>query len=650
MNAGGLATVQPITQTPLAERSSQQVKMTCDGETLSAASLELRARFAGSLEKMKVVAERAKQRQDAARPALIKREREDQQKYHRRYMESAMKQHAEQQAKSREVNGSVMHPIMNSNQRTSMMPHGYTRFAPAPGAAVALLTNTPTSTATRAHNRKRQFEQMQSWSQQASLCSPMGVLPPATHMQRAFSTPHIHAELTSSSEMISQQQQSHRGVVYPESSMSIPCQSMDISASSSPSACPLQSLSMDRSSSATDIKPIIGRCSSDSLPPSTITSPEGIGEVQNETAIPELADSQMKNLMDQFGPGNPLSDLGDGCLDGVLAAHSEHDEQPSTSTQSVPSEITHSPMNHSIASVNSNSIVSPSSLGSGTPNGAVAPTSIQSAVRDISNSVCNARADPSTSMHNISSNGAATEVFCGEPLGAPLDSSTPSTSSNSCCYSQMQSTSAFPPSCAASGQQSPRVPYPVDVLRQSHCDRRQQQHQMMISNQQVQMPHTQQRYIYACMNSPAQHMYDSNALLRMRQSVEDLSTNVEKRVAFAPRFAPSSGVDYTSLQLKQAVQDEQSYASAHVPYPHSNRQMQNVAAPNQQVFATYQMHPQQSNIQSMRTPDYSYPMRMSQTMNHQMAMYHMNGQIVTQQQPFAQQYFPSRNIYNYRYC
>lgn len=77
---------------------------------------------------------------------------------------------------------------------------------------------------------------------------------------------------------------------------------MDISASSSPSACPLQSLSMDRSSSATDIKPIIGRCSSDSLPPSTITSPEGIGEVQNETAIPELADSQMKNLMDQFGP------------------------------------------------------------------------------------------------------------------------------------------------------------------------------------------------------------------------------------------------------------------------------------------------------------------------------------------------------------
>lgn len=63
-------------------------------------------------------------------------------------------------------------------------------------------------------------------------------------------------------------------------------------------------------------------------------------------------------------------------------------------------------------------------------------------------------------------------------------------------------------------------------------------------------------------------MYDSNALLRMRQSVEDLSTNVEKRVAFAPRFAPSSGVDYTSLQLKQAVQDEQSYASAHVPYPH----------------------------------------------------------------------------------
>lgn len=56
--------------------------------------------------------------------------------------------------------------------------------------------------------------------------------------------------------------------------------------------------------------------------------------------------------------GNPLSDLGDGCLDGVLAAHSEHDEQPSTSTQSVPSEITHSPMNHSIASVNSNSVCS----------------------------------------------------------------------------------------------------------------------------------------------------------------------------------------------------------------------------------------------------------------------------------------------------
>uniref|UniRef100_A0A914RT00 Uncharacterized protein n=1 Tax=Parascaris equorum TaxID=6256 RepID=A0A914RT00_PAREQ len=103
----------------------------------------------------------------------------------------------------------------------------------------------------------------------------MGVLPPATHMQRAFSTPHIHAELTSPSEMISQQQQSHRGAVYPESSMGIPRQS-------------------------------------------------------NETAIPELADSQMKNLMDQFGPGNPLSDLGDGCLDGVLAAHSEHDEQPST--------------------------------------------------------------------------------------------------------------------------------------------------------------------------------------------------------------------------------------------------------------------------------------------------------------------------------
>ncbi|VDM25495.1 unnamed protein product [Toxocara canis] len=88
MNAGGLATVQPIAQTAIPQERTtphQHVKrMTYDGETLSAASLELRARFAGSIEKMKVIAERAKQRQDAARPALIKREREDQQKYHRR--------------------------------------------------------------------------------------------------------------------------------------------------------------------------------------------------------------------------------------------------------------------------------------------------------------------------------------------------------------------------------------------------------------------------------------------------------------------------------------------------------------------------------------------------------------------------------------
>ncbi|VDK25369.1 unnamed protein product [Anisakis simplex] len=90
MNVGGLATVQPIQQNSSIKQQQtatpEQVKiMTCDGDTMSAASLELRSRFTGSIEKMKIISERAKKRQENARPAIIKREREDQQKYHRRY-------------------------------------------------------------------------------------------------------------------------------------------------------------------------------------------------------------------------------------------------------------------------------------------------------------------------------------------------------------------------------------------------------------------------------------------------------------------------------------------------------------------------------------------------------------------------------------
>ncbi|VDM45560.1 unnamed protein product [Toxocara canis] len=549
-----------------------------------------------------------------------------------------MKQHAEQQAKSREMNNTVMHPLLNANAQTPLIPHAYNRFAPAPGASIAPISSTPISALNRPHNRKRQFEQIQSWQQQSSMCSPMGGMPPGAHMQRAYSMPHVLTELTSSVEMISQQPQ--RNVVFPDSSINLPCQNLNVSVSSSPSVSSLQGVTLDRSSSANDMKPVMGGCSSESLPPSTITSPASIDEMHNEAVIPELAESQMKNLMDQFGPGNPLSDLGDGCLDGVLAGHAEHGEQPSTSTQNVPSEITHSPHSHSIASVNSNSVVSPTSVGGGTPNGVTGPASVPPAAvhaSGMSNSACNARAEPPTSANSLS-NGiicVTLETFGGTSLGAPLGSSTPSTSSGSCCFSQMPSTSTFPPSCTPPMQRRPRIPYPgachSDMMRNQQYDPRQQQHQMMM-NQPARMSPAHQRFMYPCMSVGDQQLSDSNALLRMRQSVDDLAASVEKRAAFAPRFAPSN-IDHTNIQMKQELSSGQPFIadSTRITYPQAVRQMHHVAMPSQHMFAAYSMHPQQPNIQRQ-------------------VWYQMNGQMVSQQQHFGQQYYPSRNIYNYRYC
>lgn len=52
---------------------------------LSASSKKLRARFFGSYEKAKTLGETAKQRQAAVRPTLIENEREEMEKYRKRY-------------------------------------------------------------------------------------------------------------------------------------------------------------------------------------------------------------------------------------------------------------------------------------------------------------------------------------------------------------------------------------------------------------------------------------------------------------------------------------------------------------------------------------------------------------------------------------
>ncbi|VDK65441.1 unnamed protein product [Anisakis simplex] len=238
-------------------------------------------------------------------------------------------------------------------------------------------------------------------------------------------------------------------------------------------------------------------------------------------------------------------------------------------------------------------------------------------------------------------------------MGVPLGSSTPSTSASnlssastsraaasSCCFSQLQSTSSFAPSHALSAQQQQarsRVPYPTGMTAVSHSQdaallrhqQQQQQHQMMMqqtltntSNHHLPQLQPQQPYIYpSCMNGTSnmqqqQQMGESNALLQMRQSVDELSTNIEKRSRFALRFAPCAS-DYSNMDANSA---------------------------------TRPMHPQQ--ISPMSQPQQLFnPYHQATRQRSTLDKYPMNGQMLPHQQQFTQQYYPSRNVYsNYRYC
>ncbi|EJW88981.1 hypothetical protein WUBG_00101 [Wuchereria bancrofti] len=165
MNSGGLAAVLPSTSVVEEESAVTPNDMTYVDERFSARWKERRARFLGCIENTKLIAERTKQRQENARIERLKKERTEMEKYRRRYLEAAMKQYMEQQAKPREAPVSITHhhpQLLSSSQ-------SYSECMQVLRTAPPFAPSYPSLSACKPNIRKRPFEGNSGWTQYAHM-------------------------------------------------------------------------------------------------------------------------------------------------------------------------------------------------------------------------------------------------------------------------------------------------------------------------------------------------------------------------------------------------------------------------------------------------------------------------------------------------
>ncbi|CAG9537505.1 unnamed protein product [Cercopithifilaria johnstoni] len=387
MNSGGVAAVLPSTSVVEEESAVISNGMTYNDERFSSRWKERRARFLGCIENTKLIAERTKQRQENARVERLKKERAEMEKYRRRYLEAAMKQYMEQQAKPRETPSSIAQSHGHHHPQLLSSSQSYPGCMQVLRAATPFTPNYPPMSACKPSIRKRPFEGNGGWMQYAHM-TIMGDQHNIYHgkKQEMFQNDVSLMQNTNSfkySDMMSKQ------VPYcPTSSYN---SGMDSSKSIAKEVHPMNCIvpeleraeQYDQARLGSSILPT----TSQAHETETSTIPE---EMSNLSAMPELAESHVKDLMDQIGSGNSLDDLGGNCLEGVLVNRCD-DEQPST----LAAETERLKVQSS-----SSSIVSPMSVTCGTPNSALSPAHLSASARCSTNSFYDSHSTAVTPQQN----------------------------------------------------------------------------------------------------------------------------------------------------------------------------------------------------------------------------------------------------------
>ncbi|KAK6101361.1 hypothetical protein QQG55_4285 [Brugia pahangi] len=397
MNSGGLAAVLPSTSVVEEESAVTPNDMTYVDERFSARWKERRARFLGCIENTKLIAERTKQRQENARIERLKKERTEMEKYRRRYLEAAMKQYMEQQAKPREAPASITHhhpQLLSSSQ-------SYSGCMQVLRTAPPFASSYPSMSTSKPNIRKRPFEGNSGWTQYTHMAILSdqrniyhGKEPEIFQNSAAMQTNNSLKYST----MISKQ------VPYcPTTSYS---DRRDCNKSMDKETHQMNSIvsELERAEQydQTRLGSSILPTTSQAHEAEVSTIPE---EMSNLSTMPELAESHVKDLMDQIGPSNSLDDLGGNCLEGVLV--NRCDEQPSTlATETEKLKVQSA----------SSSIVSPMSATCGTPNSVPSPAHLSSSARCSTNSFYDSHSAAVTPQQN------ALTPPCDQPQRNPVAS------------------------------------------------------------------------------------------------------------------------------------------------------------------------------------------------------------------------------------
>ncbi|VDN07141.1 unnamed protein product [Thelazia callipaeda] len=438
MNCGGAA-VLPSTSVVTEKSVVESSGMTYDDERLSARWKERRARFLGCIENTKLIAERTKQRQEYARKERLKKERAEMEKYRRRYLEAAMKQHMEQQAKSREMPSSSMihsglhHPQFPSAAQAYsgciQQVHGCP--TPFPTTYPSVSTCKP-NVNFRLTMRKRPHDSNSEWTQYASMSvvnDPHCVYPGkgsqvfqnGINSIQMANPPHYF-------NMVPKQ------IPYAETSYN---EARDVKKMISVTVLVLQSdKTIDQSISQhmcnvpehNEAEQYDQTTFGDLMSPATSQAEQSFvstitEEMNSLSAIPEVAESHVKDLMDEIKPGNSLDDLGGNCLDGVLTSHC--DEEDLVTEKNIGSQV------QSLSAAT----ISPMSVSGHTPINAVSPpTHLSASTRCSANTFYESHSTAVTPQQNAITSPADQShlIQMGSPLAAavtPLQMMRPENSS-----------------------------------------------------------------------------------------------------------------------------------------------------------------------------------------------------------------------------
>uniref|UniRef100_A0A915PKI5 Uncharacterized protein n=1 Tax=Setaria digitata TaxID=48799 RepID=A0A915PKI5_9BILA len=401
MNSGGIAAVLPSTSVVTDESPIVPSGMTYADERLSERWKERRARFLGCIENTKLIAERTKQRQENARMERLKKERAEMEKYRRRYLEAAMKQYVEQQAKPREAPSALAQSHGHHHSQLLSSSQGYPGCMQVLRAGLPFAAGYQPTSACKSNIRKRPFENSVGWTQYAH----MAIMNDPRHMYPGKQTEMFQNSASSVqiSNSLKYSNMMSKSVLHcPSSSYSRgPDSNKLVVKEMQQMDCIIQEIERAEQYDQARLGGSMLPTTSQAQETVISTIPE---EMNNLSAMPELAESHMKDLMEQIGPGNSLDDLGGNCLEGVLANRcDEH-----SSTGAVESGTLQ------VQSANS-SIISPISAPCGTPNSTLSPTHLSLSARCSTNSFYESQSAAVTPQQNLT-------PPCDQPQRIPITS------------------------------------------------------------------------------------------------------------------------------------------------------------------------------------------------------------------------------------